>query len=64
MTPLDEHLNQDTGPTGDTRLLDGDDEADGRWSRLHLWPHLQDACIYPHSMVDVLGSVTFAPSSF
>ena len=31
--------------TGATGLLDSDDEADGRQARLHLWPHLQDACI-------------------
>ena len=38
MTSSHQRLNRDKG-------LEGDNEADGRRARLHLWSHPQDACI-------------------
>ena len=38
MTPFD-HCSASTGiRAGDSRLLDGDSEADGKSVKLHLWP--------------------------
>ena len=62
MTPSNQHLNQDEGLELYTVLLDDDDEADGRWAKLHLWPHLQDMSLLTYSMVHALSSVIFVPS--